>query len=255
MNFIAAGLSDVGLQREHNEDSFCILPEHRLFVVADGMGGHRAGDVASKMATHAMASFFQATANEDATWPFSFDPHLTVDENRLVTGIKLANKKIFEASVRHREVHGMGTTIVSALFARESGRLFVAHVGDSRAYRIRNGAIQQLTRDHSLLEDYRALMPDMTEEQEAELPRNVITRALGMQDSVAVDMSPDDPQPGDRYVLCSDGLSGMITDAGILEIVSAAGDDVELAVRNLVAKANENGGEDNVTVVVLLVTA
>jgi serine/threonine protein phosphatase PrpC len=255
MNFIAAGLSDVGLQREHNEDSFCILPEHRLFVVADGLGGHRAGDVASKMATHAMATFFQATSVEDATWPFSFDPHLTVDENRLVTGIKLANKKIFEASVRHREVHGMGTTIVAALFARESGRLFVAHVGDSRAYRVRGTAIHQLTRDHSLLEDYRALMPDMTEEQEAELPRNVITRALGMQDSVAVDMSPDDPQPGDRYVLCSDGLSGMITDPGILEIINAAGDDVELAVRNLVSKANENGGEDNVTVVVLLVTA
>ena len=83
MNFIAAGLTDVGLQREHNEDSFVILPEHRLFIVADGMGGHRAGDVASKMATHAIASFFQATASEDATWPFSFDPHLSVDENRL----------------------------------------------------------------------------------------------------------------------------------------------------------------------------
>ncbi|MCA9612272.1 MAG: protein phosphatase 2C domain-containing protein, partial [Myxococcales bacterium] len=121
MNFIAAGLSDVGLQREHNEDSFVILAEHRLFVVADGMGGHRAGDVASKMATHAIAQFFQATASEDATWPFSFDPHLSVDENRLVTGIKLANRKIFEASVKHREVHGMGTTVVACLFSKEKG--------------------------------------------------------------------------------------------------------------------------------------
>ena len=206
MNFIAAGLSDVGLQREHNEDSFCILPEHRLFIVADGMGGHRAGDVASKMATHSIASFFQATANEDATWPFSFDPHLSIDENRLVTGIKLANRKIFEASIKHREVHGMGTTVVGALFSKDKSKLYVAHVGDSRAYRIRGGEITQLTRDHSLLNDYLLVMPDMTEEQKDELPKNVITRALGMQDSVAVDMVPDEPQAGDVYVLCSDGL-------------------------------------------------
>ena len=106
MNFIAAGLSDVGRHREHNEDSFCILPEHRLFIVADGMGGHRAGDVASKMATHAIASFFEATSSEDATWPFSFDPHLSVDENRLLTGIKIANRKIALAGSRFNPLPG-----------------------------------------------------------------------------------------------------------------------------------------------------
>lgn len=254
MNFIAAGLSDVGLQREHNEDSFVILPEHRLFVVADGMGGHRAGDVASKMATHAIASFFQATASEDATWPFSFDPHLSIDENRLVTGIKLANRKIFDASVKHREVHGMGTTVVGALFSKERGKVYVAHVGDSRAYRVRDGVITQLTRDHSLVNDYLLVMPDMTDEQREELPKNVITRALGMQESVAVDMVPDDPQPGDVYVLCSDGLSGMISDPEIAKLVLDAGDDVEKASRDLVQAANQNGGDDNVTVVVLRFT-
>ena len=254
MNFIAAGLTDVGLQREHNEDSFCILPEHRLFIVADGMGGHRAGDVASKMATHAIASFFQATANEDATWPFSFDPHLSIDENRLITGIKLANKKIFEASIKHREVHGMGTTVVGALFSKEKGRLYVAHVGDSRGYRVRGDEIAQLTRDHSLLNDYLLVMPDMTDEQKDELPKNVITRALGMQDSVAVDMVPDEPQPGDVYLLCSDGLSGMVTDTDILSIVQNAGTDMEAVAKELVSRANANGGEDNVTVVVMLFT-
>lgn len=254
MNFIAAGLSDVGLQREHNEDSFCILPEHRLFIVADGMGGHRAGDVASKMATHSIASFFQATANEDATWPFSFDPHLSIDENRLVTGIKLANRKIFEASIKHREVHGMGTTVVGALFSKDKSKLYVAHVGDSRAYRIRGGEITQLTRDHSLLNDYLLVMPDMTEEQKDELPKNVITRALGMQDSVAVDMVPDEPQAGDVYVLCSDGLSGMIDDDELLRLVGEAGDDMEKAAHDLVAAANANGGEDNITVVSMLFT-
>lgn len=254
MNFIAAGLSDVGLQREINEDSFCILPEHRLFVVADGMGGHRAGDVASKMATHAIAGFFQATAAEDATWPFSFDPQLTIDENRLLTGIKLANKQIFEASVRHREVHGMGTTVVGALFSKDRRRFYIAHVGDSRAYRVRDQEIVQLTRDHSLVNDYLLVMPDMSDEQREELPKNVITRALGMQDSVAVDLVPDEPRPGDFYLLCSDGLSGMITDAQIRDIVAGSGRDPEKAARDLVYAANAHGGEDNVTVVVVLLT-
>ena len=256
MNFIAAGLSDVGMHREHNEDSFCILPEHRLFIVADGMGGHRAGDVASKMATYAIANFFEATANDrgDATWPFSFDPHLTIDENRLMTGIKVANRKIFEASIKHREVHGMGTTVVGVLLSREAGRSYVAHVGDSRAYRVRDGKIEQLTRDHSLVNDYLMVMPDMSPEQMEELPKNVITRALGMQDSVAVDMLPDDPIAGDVYLLCSDGLSGMITDEDMLQMVLSAGDDMESLVADLVRRANANGGDDNITVVTVMIT-
>jgi protein phosphatase len=255
MHIVAAGVSDVGQQREHNEDSFCILPEFDLYIVADGMGGHRAGDVASKMATHTIASFFQATAKEDATWPFHFDPHLSVEENRLITGIKVANKRIFEASTRYREVHGMGTTVVGALLAKERGRMYVAHVGDSRCYRVRGGQITLLTRDHSLLNDYLLVMPDMTPEQREELPKNVITRALGMQDSVVVDLVPEQPQAGDVYVLCSDGLSGMITDEQILDTVGKSGEDVQAAAKGLVQRANENGGEDNVTVVVLRIGA
>ncbi len=251
MNIVAAGMSDVGLQREHNEDAYCILPEFDLFIVADGMGGHKAGDVASKMATHAIASFFQATAGEDATWPFHFDPHLSVDENRLITGIKVANKQIFEASARDHAVHGMGTTVVGALYNRGRKKLYVAHVGDSRAYRIRDAQIMQLTRDHSLLNDYLLVMPDMPLEQRNELPKNVITRALGMQDSVVVDIIPAEPRPGDRYILCSDGLSGMMTDEQLRDTVVGAGDDIEKAAKGLIALANANGGEDNVTCVVI----
>src|SRR5690349_7673952 len=250
MHIVAAGLSDVGLQREHNEDSFCILPEYDLFVVADGMGGHKAGDVASRMATNTIASFFRATQSEDATWPFHFDPHLSMAENRLITGIKLANKQIFDASLSNHAVHGMGTTIVTALFSRERKAIYVAHVGDSRCYLVRGGQITQLTRDHSLLNDYLLVMPEMTKEQQAELPKNVITRALGMQDTVAVDLVPAHPQPGDRYVLCSDGLSGMVTDEEIRDIVVAAGEDLDLAVKKLIERANEHGGEDNCTVVI-----
>jgi serine/threonine protein phosphatase PrpC len=253
MHIVAAGLSDVGLQREHNEDSFCILPEFDLFVVADGMGGHKAGDVASRMATHTIASFFRATQSEDATWPFHFDPHLSMAENRLITGIKLANKQIFEASLANHAVHGMGTTIVGMLFSRERKSLYVAHVGDSRCYQVRDGSITQLTRDHSLLNDYLLVMPDMTKEQQAELPKNVITRALGMQDTVTVDLVPAQPQPGDKYLLCSDGLSGMVPDEEIRDIVVDAGDDLDLAVKKLIDRANEHGGEDNCTVVLMRV--
>jgi serine/threonine protein phosphatase PrpC len=149
-------------------------------------------------------------------------------------------------------VHGMGTTVVTALFSRERKAMYVAHVGDSRCYLIRDGQINQLTRDHSLLNDYLLVMPEMTKEQQAELPKNVITRALGMQDSVAVDLVPAQPQAGDRYVLCSDGLSGMVSDEEIRDLVLSAV-DLEEAARKLVERANQHGGEDNCTVVLLAV--
>jgi protein phosphatase len=243
-------MTDVGLQRDHNEDSYAVLSEYDLFIVADGMGGHRAGDVASRLATDAIAEFFRSTSQEDATWPFHFDTSLSEEENRLVTGIRVANRQIFERSVRSRDCAGMGTTVVGALFSKKKNRLFVGHVGDSRAYRVRGGQIQQLTRDHSLINDYLLAMPDLTDEQRAELPKNVITRALGMQDNVAVDLINDDPQVGDVYLLCSDGLSGMLTDEQILGIVSSTEDTAEMC-RKLIAKANENGGEDNITALVI----
>jgi serine/threonine protein phosphatase PrpC len=256
MNFIAAGLSDVGLQREHNEDSYCILSEHRLFVVADGMGGHRAGDVASHMATKEMTAFFDATDGDadDVEWSADDDSRLTPEQNRLVSSVKLANQRIFQASVDNRSVQGMGTTVVGALFARQDRKIHIAHVGDSRAYRVRDGGISQLTRDHSLLNDYLLVMPNLTDAQRERLPSNVITRALGMQDGVAVDLYFEDVEAGDVYLLCSDGLNGMVSDARILDIISRAGSDVETAAKALVAQANQNGGEDNTTVVVVRIT-
>jgi len=254
MRAVAWGLTDVGLQREHNEDSFVVLKEYDLYVVADGMGGHRAGDVASKLATETISEFFRSTANDDVTWPFHFDANLSEEENRLLTGIRVANRQIFERSTRSREFHGMGTTVVGAMFSSRKGRMYIGHVGDSRCYRIRNGQIQQLTRDHSLFNDYLLAMPDLTEEQRKELPKNVITRALGMQDQVAVDLQNDESQPGDVYVLCSDGLSGMVTDEEILAIVqNAVQSNMQEAPRKLIERANERGGEDNVTAVVIAI--
>lgn len=250
MRAIASGMTDVGLQRDHNEDSYAVLSEYDLFIVADGMGGHRAGDVASRLATESIADFFRSTSREDATWPFHFDTSLSEEENRLQAGIRVANRQIFERSIRSRDCAGMGTTVVGALFSKKKNRIYVGHVGDSRAYRVRKGSISQLTRDHSLFNDYIMAMPELTEEQRAELPRNVITRALGMNDSVAVDLISDEPQPGDVYLLCSDGLSGMLSDDQILQIVSST-DEVPEMCRRLIAKANENGGEDNITALVI----
>jgi PPM family protein phosphatase len=250
MQAIAAGLSDVGLQREHNEDSFLVLNEYDLYVVADGMGGHRAGDVASRIATETISEFFKSTANDDVTWPFHFDTNLSEEENRLLTGIRVANRQIFERSTRSREYQGMGTTVVGAMFSPKKQRMYIGHVGDSRCYRIRSGKIQQLTRDHSLINDYLVAMPDLTEEQRSELPKNVITRALGMQDQVVVDLQHDDPHAGDVYILCSDGLSGMMNDDEIQRIVTGSS-DIRLACKKLIERANEQGGEDNITAVVI----
>ncbi len=251
---VAAGISDVGLQRDHNEDSFAILNDQELYVVADGMGGHRAGDVASRLATDAIVDFFRATAVEDVTWPFHFDSRLSEEENRLLTGVRIANRQIIERSTRLRECHGMGTTVVGALFSAKKRRMYIGHVGDSRAYRIRGGEIRQMTRDHSLVNDYLLAMPELTEEQRSELPKNVITRALGMQDHVTVDLQSDECEVGDLYVLCSDGLSGMIDDQEILSVALAT-PDLHDACRRLVGMANEHGGEDNITAVIVRIEA
>ena len=239
----------MGLQREHNEDSFVLLERHGLFVVADGMGGHKAGDVASKMATEAVSAFFDSTVRDDATWPFHYDPALTSEENRLITGIKVANKSIYEESARNVDHRGMGTTLVGILVSKQ-GRAFIGHVGDSRCYRVRGGAIELLTQDHSLINEYLRAMPHLSDAQRDDLPRNVITRALGMSEGVMVDVASDVAAPGDRYVLCSDGLSGMISDEEILKIVSTH-DEPDAACGALIALANQHGGEDNITAVVV----
>ena len=168
------GITDVGLQRDHNEDTFAVLAEHELFIVADGMGGHRAGDVASRLASESISDFFQRTAGEEVTWPFHFDSGLSESENRLLTAIRLANRQIYEHSLKSHDLRGMGTTVVGALFNPETRKMYVGHVGDSRAYVIRDGKISQLTRDHSLVNDYLKVMPDMPEDQRSERPKRSI---------------------------------------------------------------------------------
>jgi serine/threonine protein phosphatase PrpC len=245
-----AAKTDVGMKRTHNEDFFQLLEEEQLFLVADGMGGHASGEVASKMAAETISEFYRRTReDEDATWPFKMDRSLSYIENRLVCGIKLANLRIFETSMRDIRYKGMGTTIVTVMVCGD--KIYCGHVGDSRVYRIRENTIDQLTRDHSLLEDYKEAKPDMTEEEERNFPhKNVITRALGMRETVQVDIRGYQIKSGDVFVLCSDGLSGMITDPQIRDITLKA-KNLERAVAELVDAANRNGGTDNITTLLL----
>ncbi len=245
-----AGSTHVGMKRAHNEDSFLLLGEHNLYVVADGMGGHASGEVASQIAVETLGHFFIDTSRDtDMTWPFKANKAQSYDENRLNTGIKLANRRVFESAQSEAKLRGMGTTLVS-LYCGKTG-VYVAHVGDSRVYRITEGRIVQMTEDHSLLNDY-LKMHTLTPEEIAAFPhKNVIVRALGMRDSVAVDIQKTIPKKGDYFMLCSDGLSGMIDDATILQAIQEAQDDVEKMCQSLIAAANARGGQDNITVVVV----
>ena len=248
MKVEAAGLTDVGLKRGHNEDTFFLADRHRLFMVADGMGGHSAGEVASKMAVDAISAFFDETAEDgELTWPFKMQRTLSYEANRLAVGVKLANLRIHENAQANATQRGMGTTVVSAHFSDRG--LVIAHVGDSRVYRLRGEEFELLTEDHSLLNDY-IKMKDLTPEEIENFPhKNVIVRALGMKESVQVDVFTHEPELGDLYLLCSDGLSGMIDDDGLASIVRDKGSDLEACCQTLVDVANENGGTDNITVV------
>ena len=244
-----AAKTDVGMKRTHNEDYFSLIEDEQLFLVADGMGGHASGEVASKMAADVIQEFFTRSKDEEATWPYKLDRHLSYVENRLVVGIKMANQRIFQAASKEVKLKGMGTTIVSGQVVGD--KFYIAHVGDSRCYRIRGSTIQQMTRDHSLLEDYKDAKPNMSEDEQRKFPhKNVITRALGMRETVQVDVLAHDIHDQDIFILSSDGLSGMVEDGKLLEVVRGAG-NLEAAVSGLVEAANQAGGTDNITVLAL----
>jgi len=243
--------TDVGPQRDHNEDSFAVVESDGLYLVADGMGGHAAGEVASKLAVDVITEFFRKSAGGEITWPFKIDPERPLVENRLACAIKLASHHIFLEARGDMKRRGMGTTVVAA--AVEHGRIHIAHVGDSRCYRIRAGDVERLTLDHTMLEEFKRYNPDMTPEEEKRFAhRSVLSRALGVREAeVEVDLQRHELVPGDRFVLCSDGLSGPVDDWGMLAAVAGAGDDLEAATAELITRANRDGGTDNVTVILL----
>lgn len=247
-----AGDTHVGMKREHNEDSLLIMPEEDLFIVADGMGGHASGEIASKLAVDTIKSFYNDTGQDDEiTWPFRTGLEDDYHANRLVTAVKLANRRIFEASTAQAQLRGMGTTAVGISGALDG--LYVAHVGDSRCYRYHDGKIEAITEDHSLLNDFRRSL-HLTPEEERNFPhKNIIVRALGMKATVDVDMQKLTAVPGDIFLLCSDGLTGELED-DVLEKVLSEVPDLDEACQRLVQMANENGGRDNVTVILARIT-
>ncbi len=248
------GETNVGRKRTHNEDNLLVLPEARLFVVADGMGGHACGEVASEIVITNMREYFdRALGDGEATWPAREERGRSIGENMLNAGIKFSNYVIWEKGHSDARFKNMGTTVVAMHFDDDSA--VIAHVGDSRCYRLRGDVLTQITEDHSLLNDYKK-MAVLTPEEEANFPhKNIIVRACGLKEDVKVDVQTDPPQVGDVYMLCSDGLSGEIEDDGILKIMVDAGADLEAMVNRLIDQACENGGKDNVTVIVARIDA
>ena len=248
MDVIGFGVSDIGRQRQHNEDSYVVESGAKLFIVADGMGGHAAGEIASRIAVEAVIEFILNSDEEEGTWPYAYDERLKRSTNRLVAALKMANRRVLEAMRQDARLRGMGTTIVASMFDGDIASF--AHVGDSRAYMIRDSRISRITNDHSWV--YEQVQAGMLSEAEAEKHplRNVITRALGGAVSIHPDAAEVDCRPGDTFLLCSDGLTGMVPEEEILEIITQSL-DVEQISEQLVARANEHGGQDNITALVV----
>jgi len=228
-----SGVTDAGRKRRRNEDSYVLEPP--LFAVADGMGGAQAGEVASRLAVDAFREFHEADELEP--------------EKRVTAIIQEANRRIYERAREDTQASGMGTTVTAALVGEES--VSIGHVGDSRAYRLRGGQLEQLTDDHSLVADLVRGGRLTPEEADVHPQRSVITRALGTDPEVDVDAFTFEAEPGDVILLCSDGLTTMLTDEEIVAIVGRA-KSLEHAAKQLVKAANRRGGEDNVTVVLFV---
>lgn len=248
MPLVAAGRTDVGCVRKHNEDSLHLDPGLGLFVVADGLGGHAAGEVASRIVVERVAKFIEQTIEKDRTWPLEYDVNLSYDGNRLKVALLLSDHAIAEDIRSNPERETMGSTVVAGLL--HGNKLTLAHVGDSRAYLINPEGIRQLTKDHSWVAEQVANGILTPSEARIHPFRNVITQALGNGGELDVSVQELDFRVLDRLLLCSDGLSGMINDSEILEIVQRSA-SLQEAVDQLIEAAKENGGEDNVTVILV----
>jgi len=247
--------SDSGLKRTSNEDSYSTRPDVGLFVVADGMGGHVAGEVASRVAVEAIEAFIQETAGADKnrTWPFPFDPTVSLEANRLRAAFRLANRKIASAIADSQDLRGMATTASAVLLGPQGAS--VAHVGDSRVYVLRGGTLEQITHDHSWVEE-QVRAGTLTPSAARQHPwRNVVTRALSGGDDPEVDVTEVAPRPGERYLLCSDGLFTVVPDGRITELLGDTKEPLDAIAGALVAAANEAGGPDNITALILQIDA
>ncbi|MEI6206514.1 MAG: Stp1/IreP family PP2C-type Ser/Thr phosphatase [Desulfuromonadales bacterium] len=247
MDMTVFGITDKGMVRPGNEDALLIDERLGLLAVADGMGGHRGGEVASNMALDVLKDYLVKLSEGSDTFMGNVDARVSKQANLLASGIRLANLAIFEAAASNPSWRGMGTTIVAVLL--QEGRAGIAHVGDSRLYLLRRGQIQQITGDHSLVAE-QVRQGIITAEEARNSPRkNVITRALGQWEELDIEMQDIELLDGDRLLLCSDGLNGMVSDAEIAALLEAYPSS-EQSCHALVEVANSYGGKDNITAVV-----
>jgi len=234
------GKTDPGMVRDNNEDSIMLRPDLGLAVLADGMGGHQAGEVASAMAIDLVNQFFENASQRSGVLNYS---------DIVSDSIMLANSAIFELSKNKAECAGMGSTVVVTYFDGE--KVYFGHVGDSRLYRYRDGELHQVTEDHSLVQELVSRGLLSKEEAIESTNKNLVTRALGIEESVQIDTAEETWQPGDIYLLCSDGLNDVLRDEVISDILGTNKDDLEKAIDSLIETVNSNGGPDNVSVILI----
>ncbi|HYL86922.1 MAG TPA: Stp1/IreP family PP2C-type Ser/Thr phosphatase [Candidatus Angelobacter sp.] len=249
MEIASGGVTNVGRVRTNNEDCFRIVSSLNLFVLSDGMGGEAHGEIASAMAVETVVKHcLDAEANPAARVVGATQPGWSANTKRLSTALHLANKNIFKSAEEHPDQHGMGATLTAAWI--DGAKLSIAHVGDSRAYLLRGGSLLQLTRDHSLVaEQVRRGMLTVAEAEESEM-QSVLLRALGAQEEIEVDAEEHLLFQRDVLILCSDGLTRMVTEPEIAGVLQAETDPTR-AAEELVAMANDRGGPDNITVVII----
>jgi len=250
----AFAISDPGLVRKGNEDGYICNETLKLFVVADGMGGHSAGEVASRLAIETVEGFIRRSHDDsDFSWPYGIDPHLTLGGNRLRTAVHLANRRVFRASESCDDYTGMGTTLTGLLISDE--RVGYGHVGDSRLYVLDGDGFRQITRDDTWVATILANDPTMTPADVARHPmRHVLTNVLGAREQVEVQLGEFQLTPGALLLLCSDGLYGMVNDRAIEQAMKAGG-PLDAMGKQLVRAALESGGHDNITAVLVRCTA
>jgi len=246
---VGAGATDVG-QREHNEDHVLLRPELGLFVLADGAGGHNAGNVASALAATTVANVFETSAATLGRRPEIDEFGLWTMARRLATAVQRANAEVIDIAKKTAKYQGMGTTLVALAFSADGDIVHIAHVGDSRCYRLRGGLLEALTVDHSLVVDVLETHPDVDDVLFGMMPRHVVTRALGMEESVRVSTRSLRSLAGDLYLLCSDGLSDALDDGAIEEVLGEARSP-EDHVKALIARAIEAGAQDNIAAIVV----
>jgi protein phosphatase len=250
MEFKSFGFSDVGKTHEHNEDSYLRDDKEGLFVVADGMGGHVSGEMASQLAVESVEEFVSRSRSESVHFSGEYRSDLSIEQNRLLAATRVANRKIREEADKNPTKRGMGTTLIGVIL--EDKHLAVVNVGDSRLYRVRNGDLKQVTNDHTLVAEQQKLGRLTKDEARKHPQRHILTSALGISESPKIDLYRTKVIPDDLYLICSDGLNDMLDDEEILNIIHSIKDKSLFKIGlSLVLQANLAGGQDNITVILL----